>query len=374
MSKHSLLTRDVWCVLGLPFDDIDLSSAVNRIESNISQQEACFLSTPNLNFVITTQTEPEFFQSVVDSDLSVADGMPLIWVSKFLGIPLTERVAGSTLFDELSKYQIKMEKIKIFFFGGQVGIAEQAHQQLNKTSTAMQSCGFYDPGFVSVDDMSTPNIIDHINVAAPDFIIVALGAKKGQQWIQQNRNKLTAPVISHLGAVINFVAGNVIRAPLFWQRCGLEWLWRIKQEPALWKRYLFDGLNFIKLLSVNVFPLAIYDRILRRTASFKEICHIEIAKEDKIFITLTGSVYHQKLEPVKQCFVQVIEKHQGDVIMNCVDLKYVDSAFIATLLLFQRYLVEQGRSLALSNVPKCIINILRLSSALKRFTLLSSQS
>ena len=126
--------RDVHSILGLPFDSVSLDGAIAIVRKSIEQDASCFLSTPNLNFVIATQADDAFFQSIVDSDLSVADGMPLIWVAKLLGIPIAERVAGSTLFDELSKQKNKAEKINVFFFGGQEGIAELAHQKLNENS------------------------------------------------------------------------------------------------------------------------------------------------------------------------------------------------------------------------------------------------
>ena len=364
--------RDVWCILGLPFDRVNLQDTIHKINQTIEQGDSCFLSTPNLNFVISTQSDTDFFKSVVGSDLSLADGMPLIWVAKLLGVPLTERVAGSSLFDELSKQEDQVEKIKVFFFGGQEGVAKLAHQKLNETSLAMESCGFYDPGFVSVDEMSSPDILEQINITDPDFIVVALGAKKGQAWIQKNRKQLKAPVISHLGAVINFVAGNVERAPIFWQRFGLEWLWRIRQEPSLWRRYWFDGLAFIKLLVTKVFPLAIYDRVLKRASSFQVPCSIHVGLQNNNIITLGGSVHNEVLTAVKQDFATIIDEYKGDIVIDCTSLEYIDSAFIGTLLLFQRYLNEQQRSLYLQNVPKRISRILSLSSILKRFTLISS--
>lgn len=370
MQQSKNIYRDVWCVLGLPFDAISLQESVDYLGGVINTTEKCFLSTPNLNFAIATQSDAVFFQSVVESDLSVADGMPLIWVAKMLGIPLTERVAGSTLFDELSHKKDKVEKIKVFFFGGQNGVAKQAHQNLNDNSPAMISCGFHDPGFVSVADMSKPKIIRHINSCNPDFIVVALGARKGQQWIQLNKSKLKAPVISHLGAVINFVAGNIDRAPIAWQRFGVEWLWRIRQEPALWKRYLFDGFAFIRLMIFNVLPLAIYDRLLKKMASYNKPYEVEFAREDKVYIRLTGSIHHQVIGQFKHALDTVIEEYQEDVVIDCNQLAYIDSAFIATVLLFQCYLNEKGRNLVLINMPSRIIKILRLSSVIRRFTLL----
>ena len=369
MKQSVIQLRDVWCLLGLPFDAISLKESVEFCGQSIKSGDKCFLSTPNLNFAIATQLDNAFFQSVVESDLSVADGMPLIWVAKLLGIPISERVAGSTLFGELSNKKDKAKKIKVFFFGGQEGIAELAHHKLNENSTGMISCGFYDPGFVSVDEMSTNKIVAYINSCEPDFIVVALGAKKGQEWIQNNKDVLNAPVISHLGAVINFVAGNIDRAPVKWQRFGLEWLWRIRQEPALWKRYLFDGLAFLRLIIFNVLPLACYDRIWKRIASYNKISKIEFEQKENVEIKLSGSIHHAVMQQFKQNLESIIEEYHGDVVIDCEQLTYIDSAFIATLLLFQSYLRKQERSLALSNVPSRIRKTLCLSSVIRRFRL-----
>ena len=360
-----LETRQLWCVCGLVFDAVSLKETKLKITQAIKQDISCFLTTPNLNFLITAISDDEFYQSVIDSDLSIADGMPLIWVAKLLGLPLTERVAGSTLFDELSKKEAKADKIKVFFFGGQEGVAENAHQQLNITSDGMTSCGFYDPGFVTIDEMSSSTIVDKINAADPDFLVVALGAKKGQAWIQKNREQLNATVISHLGAVINFVAGSVERAPLMWQRIGLEWVWRIKQEPTLWQRYFFDGLSFLKLLVSKVLPLAVYDRWLKRSASFHTPfeCHYE---QSKTLITLIGSVHYDVIGHLKDTLSQVVVINEN-IIIDCSKLIYLDSAVIATLLLFQRHVNESGHSLVLSGVPKRVRRILYLNNVQKRF-------
>jgi N-acetylglucosaminyldiphosphoundecaprenol N-acetyl-beta-D-mannosaminyltransferase len=373
MSKKTILTRDVWNILGLPFDLFNMQATLAHVNSSIKNNEKCFISTPNLNFIIATQSDIDFYQSVVESDLSVADGMPMIWVARILDIPLPERIAGSTLFDELSKQTDNRENVKVFFFGGQKGVAEQAHLRINKESTAMVSCGFLDPGFVSVDEMSTSAIIEHLNKANPDFIVVALGAKKGQAWIQKNRQQLNSPVICHLGAVINFAAGSIERAPIFWQRIGFEWLWRIKQEPTLWRRYLYDGLAFIKLLAVNIFPLAVYDRVLKRMSCFKTPCLIHVGQQNNHVITLSGSVHYDGLDVVKEHLMMVLDKNEADIVIDCTSLEYIDGAFIATLLLFQSRLNEQGHSLSLHDVPNRIRRILFLNSVFHRFTIIFSQ-
>jgi len=371
--KNNILVRESFCILGLPFDGLDLDGSVSRVSSAIDLAEPCFLSTPNLNFVIATQADDAFFDSVVESDLSVADGMPLIWVAKLLGVPIRERVAGSTLFDELSN-KPREKKVKVFFFGGQAGVAERAHDALNETSDGMVCCGFYDPGFVSIDEMSDPAIIEQINASEPDFIVVALGAKKGQAWIQKNRGKLNAAVISHLGAVINFVAGSIDRAPVVWQRLGLEWVWRIKQEPNLWRRYLMDGIGFIRLLMTKVFPLAIYDRVLKKSGCYEKLCAASWAESGEQVVLLSGSINQQNMKPVKEFLSSIIDVEYADstrnrLVLNFADVEYIDGAFIATLMLFQQALVKQGQGLELVNVPLRIQRILNMNNVIGRFRL-----
>jgi len=279
------------------------------------------------------------------------------------------------LFEQLSLRPIPAqgEKIKVFFFGGQSGVAEIAHQQLNKTSQGLVSCGYYDPGFVSVEAMSSPEIIDIINAAEADFLVVALGAKKGQQWIQHNRANINVRVVSHLGAVINFVAGHVERAPLFWQRCGLEWLWRIRQEPELWRRYFFDGLAFLNLLTLSVFPLAVYDRWLKRSEAYHRSLDIQCDETIPDEISLTGSAHYGNLTALKHHFADLLQQDKRfNVTLNCSQLLYIDGAFVATLLLFQGYLNEQGRELYLCGLPRRIRRLFALNNVLNRFQVIPS--
>jgi N-acetylglucosaminyldiphosphoundecaprenol N-acetyl-beta-D-mannosaminyltransferase len=362
-----ILNRDVYCILGLPFDVVNLNEAVSIVNTGVGSRTACFLSTPNLNFIIAAMSDDAFFQSVLESDLSVADGMPIIWVAKLLGIPLKERVAGSTLFNALST-TTREQKIKVFFFGGQAGIAELAHKRLNRSSLGMTCCGFYDPGFVSVDEMSSTETIDCINQSEPDFVVVALGAKKGQEWIQRNQKSLSASVISHLGAVINFVAGSVDRAPEFWQKAGLEWLWRIKQEPNLWRRYFFDGLGLMKLLIIYVFPLALHNWIAKKMSYYSMQPKIVIDNQDTTVLTLSGSFRHEVLVGLKARLGLVLGDYNKDVVINCVNLEYVDSACIATLLLFQSELNKKQRELSLEQVPRRIKLVMKFNHVFKRFS------
>ena len=104
------------------------------------------------------------------------------------------------------------------------------------------------------------HIIDKVNASEADFLAVSLGARKGQLWLHRNHQRLTIPIRAHLGAVINFQAGTVKRAPTWLRAWGLEWLWRIKEEPHLWRRYAHDGWVLLRLIFTRVLPLAVANR------------------------------------------------------------------------------------------------------------------
>jgi N-acetylglucosaminyldiphosphoundecaprenol N-acetyl-beta-D-mannosaminyltransferase len=370
LMPHIFDSRKKYSLMGLPFDAVSLNEAGKIVSKSIEQRTRCFLSTPNLNFTIMAQDDPDFYNSVIQSDLVVADGMPLIWVAKLLDLPIYERVAGSDLFAFLSE-QPREKKIRVFFFGGETGIAEKAHHELNRTSPGMESCGFYDPGFVTIEEMSTDSVIEHINACEPDFIVVALGAKKGQRWIMHNRNKLNAPVISHLGAVINFVAGSVQRAPAKWQRFGLEWVWRIKQEPKLYKRYLSDGLRFLKMLVTQTLPLVFYSKkLLNKTdTSNGHVLADTLPPREKFIVSLKGSIASEQMNDLDNAF-QLALSSDKDVIIEGVELQFLAMDTIARLLTFQGQLQQKQKVMLLKDFPAKIITLLRMSSVLNRFKLI----
>lgn len=354
--------RDVHCILGLPFDAIDLAGAVRRIQDAATRREKCFLSTPNLNWLVACQSDVFLRNSVIDSDLSIADGMPLVWVAKCLGIPIRERVAGSAVFESLRSSGTK--RIKVFFFGGPDGIANAACRRLNEENAYGMVCTGYEcPGFGSVEEMSSEETIVGINGSGADFVVVALGARKGQAWIERNRTRLSAPVISHLGAVVNFVAGTVRRAPKWTQRSGLEWLWRIKEEPNLLRRYFSDGLAFLGLLLTRVLPYAWFLLARRPSLHALEASAVEVHDEGaRIVIRLCGAWTGTNLGPIRDCFGRAARTGKN-IRLELAKVSYVDSSFLGLLLLLYGACRQKTQRLELSQPSRAVNRILRYSCA-----------
>ena len=245
--------RDVYDLFNFPVNNLTIEETKEICQAERVEKSPLVLSTINVNWVVETYHNPSFCEAVMKSDLIVLDGKPLLWLAQFKKYPFTETVPGSTLVDELKKDKTD-RPVKVFLFGGDDGVGDVAMDKVNKDETSgITVVGAINPGFGSIEEMSREEYIAQINQTQPDLLLVALGAKKGMEWITFNKEKLNnVKIVSHLGATINFLAGSVIRAPKWMQACGLEWIWRILQEPKLFWRYLKDGLFLIKILVLRL--------------------------------------------------------------------------------------------------------------------------
>lgn len=340
--------RDVHCLLGLPFDAVNMVDALRIVHTAATQRTPCFISTPNLNFLIGCRSDRAFRESVINSDLSIADGMPLVWVARLLGIPIRERVPGAGLFEALRNNAA--QPLSVYFFGGPGQTAETACKRLNGESSGVHCTGFESPGFGSIEDMSSEATIAAINASKADFLLVALGAKKGQAWIEHNRSRISVPVISHLGAVVNFVAGTLKRAPGWIQHIGLEWLWRIKEEPALWRRYFADGLALLRLLATRVIPHWLFIHGHTPTRMALDAAAITTREEAGVtVITLRGAWARDNLGPLRRCFAKTAHTDM-DARIDLQDVSCIDSAFLGLIMLLHGHQQQHGRSLSCNPV------------------------
>jgi len=353
--------REVHGLLGLPFDRVDMAAAVARVRAAAGGGTPCFLSTPNLNFLIGCRGDSAFRDSVMNSDLCIADGMPLVWMARLLGIPLRERVAGSSLFEVLRGDAAR--PMSVYFFGGPPGIAARACEKLNAEGGGLHCAGFASPGFGSIEAMSRDEMIASINESGAGFLVVALGAKKGQAWIVRNRDRITVPVISHLGAVVNFVAGTIDRAPRWMQVSGLEWLWRIKEEPGLWRRYWMDGCALLQLLFTRVLPCAAHQRLNRPGA--QDLARASVVHSDhgaNAIIQLAGAWTRENLDPLRRCFSAVV-RSPGGIRIDFTAVSHADSACIGLLMLLYGYQRSRGAGFSVRGISPQLRRIFELSCA-----------
>lgn len=333
--------RDVYCIGGLPFDAIDLSKTISRLRDAKYKKASCFLTTPNLNFLALAQDDPDFRNSVIYSDIVIADGAPIVWMAKLLGIPITERVAGSTLFEALGKEWRR--KMTVYFFGGPGGVAAEASKRINEKSTGLTCVGYHSPGFGTVDEMSESTIIDNVNLSNADFLVVALGAKKGQAWIVKNLHRIKIPLVSHLGAVINFEAKRLKRAPVRMQKIGLEWAWRIKEEPHLWRRYWNDGQFFLRLLVTKIFPHMLWLKFnQKRLNQLSHKSTVILNEEENYPRIIVSGVVFDPVTPDIRSLMRRAGLQNKNIQVDLADAEYLDFGILGLLLLLKKQLDNQG--------------------------------
>jgi N-acetylglucosaminyldiphosphoundecaprenol N-acetyl-beta-D-mannosaminyltransferase len=232
-------------LFGIVIHNVTMDEAVDGIAGWLTGSGRHYVTTPNVDHVMRLQRDPGFRQIYRNASLVVADGMPLIWASRWLGKPLKERVSGADLLPKVCEATAQLGKT-VFLLGGKDGIAERAARNLQARFPSLRIVGSYGPpvGFES-NEAENQRIVRAINEAQPDVLFVCLGAPKQEQWVARYLQQLHIKVALCVGAGIDYAAGTLKRAPQWMQRVGLEWAWRLLQEPGrLWRRYLVTDLAF----------------------------------------------------------------------------------------------------------------------------------
>lgn len=236
-------------ISGCQINNLTFYEATNQIEKFIVCKEKHYVVTPNVDHIIKLQYDKEFKEIYKNASLVVADGMPLVWASRFLGMPLKERVNGTDLFLKLCEIA-SVKGYKLFFLGGRPQAVLIASEKLKILHSNLQIVGTYSPPFdFEKNKRENDKIVKMIKEAKPDILFVGLGAPKQEKWIYKHKEAYEVPVSVGIGVSFEFVAGMVKRAPMWMQKAGLEWFWRLMMEPGrLWKRYLIDDMKFFGLV------------------------------------------------------------------------------------------------------------------------------
>jgi N-acetylglucosaminyldiphosphoundecaprenol N-acetyl-beta-D-mannosaminyltransferase len=264
-SPNQPLTRcfdPVW-VWGVPFAPLTMAETVSAIEDRIKALRPTFFITANVNYAMLTYDNPDLRAVNEKAAFIVADGAPLVWASRWQGSPLPERVAGSDLIIEISARAAK-EGYRLFFLGGAEGVAAKAASWLRERFPGLQVVGFESPPFreLSVDEQDA--LAARIRSARPDLLFASFTQPRGERWLAANCDSLGVPVTANIGAAIDFAAGRVRRAPRWVQKCGLEWAFRLGNEPRrLASRYARNAWFIARMVARDVLNAASRRRTTR---------------------------------------------------------------------------------------------------------------
>ena len=236
-------------ILNTQIDNCTMEEAAEEVLRLARGDRPSYVVTPNLDFLLNMDEDPEFDEACRKADLILADGISIVLLAKYLHQPLKEKVSGSDLFPKLCGMAAK-EGLSVFFLGAAPGVAEKAAGNLRRAYPGLKVAGTYSPpiGFERNGE-EIRHIISVVTGAAPDILFIAISQMKGEKFIHRYKNDLKVPVALSVGASVDFAAGHKKRAPKWVSRAGFEWLYRTIQEPRrIGGRVLRDIRGLIPLI------------------------------------------------------------------------------------------------------------------------------
>lgn len=239
-------------LFGMTVDVVRVQDAVERIAAWIRAPDGSvrYVVTPNVQHALLFQEDPEFQEAYRHAALVLIDGFPLMWSGRLFGTPVPERVAGSDLVPALFASARSDQSFSVFLLGAAPGVGERAAAAIRERYPHVRIGGTLSPPFgFERDENQNRTILRRIEEAAPDVLVIGLGAPKQELWVHRFRHQIRVPVALCAGASIDFLAGEKARAPLWMQQVGLEWMHRVATEPMrLAPRYARDAVRFPGLL------------------------------------------------------------------------------------------------------------------------------
>ena len=235
----------IWDV---PFDLVTLRQSLDHIGRLIESGQPSYVITANLNYVMLHYQNEDLQTVTEDADLILADGQPIVWRSMIDSEPLPERVAGSEMIFDLAE-RASQNDWGVYFLGGEEGVGQQCADKLVELYPGLRVAGIESPPFRELTSDEQAEQDQRIQQSGAQILLVAFGQPKGERWIHQNYKRLGVPVSIQLGASFDFIAGTAKRAPIIYQRLGMEWGYRMFSDPKrLVRRYIANAVFLVQAL------------------------------------------------------------------------------------------------------------------------------
>lgn len=221
-------------ILTIPFIDSNMDEFMNRmIYPRLMNQEKTFVVTANPEIVEYANEHQDYKDIIISADYITPDGVGIIMASKWLNQPLQERITGFDLMNEL--FRVADEKaLKVYLLGAEENVIEAAALKVKELYPGLELVG-YNHGYIDIKDDALPKSIAELE---PDIILTALGFPRQEKWVSRHYALFNKGLFMGVGGSFDVLAGKVNRAPVFWQKMRLEWLYRLIQQPSRWKRML----------------------------------------------------------------------------------------------------------------------------------------
>jgi N-acetylglucosaminyldiphosphoundecaprenol N-acetyl-beta-D-mannosaminyltransferase len=252
MADRAILPKDLsgaqstFKVLGVEVDAVQIPHVIHQMEEWMHARDGShFIALTSVDTIMQAWHQDSFRQILNAADLTVPDGMPLVWLGRMMGYEMKRRVYGPDLLLDFCR-ATQAKGYGHFFYGGASGVPERLADALLRRCPHLRVTGTYSPPFRRLTQEEDMQAVEMINQAAPDVLWVGLGCPKQERWMFEHRHLLNVPVTVGVGAAFDFYTGRVAQAPCWMREHGLEWFFRLTQEPRrLWRRYLIQNPQFI---------------------------------------------------------------------------------------------------------------------------------
>ncbi len=237
-------------LMNIFYNNLTHEELVDHVAEQIIEKKPSYMVFINVDVVIKAETDTCLRTIINQSDFSLIDGMPLVWIAHFFRAPIKEKISGSDFVPLLCRRAAE-KGWRVFLLGGAEGIPELAGEQLRKKYPGLLIAGTYSPpmGFEQNQE-ELKKIKDSIVRAAPDILVVCFGCPKQEKFVCEHYEEYGVPVSICAGATLDFLSGRIRRSPAWMSRIGLEWLYRFSREPRrLFKRYFIDDMKIIPMVA-----------------------------------------------------------------------------------------------------------------------------
>ncbi|MFT4114298.1 WecB/TagA/CpsF family glycosyltransferase [Silvibacterium sp.] len=312
-------------VLGVPFHNVSMDETVAYVDEKIRSRSFHQIATANLDFLVHAIRDPEMQEILCTCDLVIPDGMPVLWGARLLGSSLKQRVCGVDLVPRLAELCAR-ENYSMFFLGASEQNSQRAAENLKKRFPGLRIAGRYSPPVAPLEQMNHEEILRRIDRARPDILLVAMGNPKQEKWLAMHRHRLNVPVCIGVGGSIDFIAGSVKRAPRWMQVAGLEWAYRMLQEPGrLAHRYFGDAMGFARYMPQQYMAMAMQPRHRTRAGIFAD------QSGNTSVISIYGDLSGETLEEFRVAAEDAVNCGMN-LVLNLSQTHYVGPEALGTLI------------------------------------------
>ena len=339
-------------VLGVPFHNVTMDETLALIEEQIREGGFHQVATANVDFLKNAMHDEGMRNILCSCDMVIPDGMPVVWMSRLIGTPLKERVSGIDLVERLADLSAR-RGYSVFMLGASEVSSQRAAKVLRTKYPDLRIVGRYSPPPAPLERMDHEEILQRIEEARPDILLVAFGNPKQEQWIAKHRDRLKVPVCIGIGGSFDMLAGTMQRAPQWMQKSGLEWLHRMLQEPKrLALRYFHDAMCLLRHLPGYIAATAVQPKHATEPSIL-----VQQVGNTKL-ISMIGDLTGSALDEFNACSRDACAEGMN-IVLDMSQTGYLGPESLGSLIYLESRMRMRREQLWLAELPRHLGRVLR---------------